>query len=581
MVGRINQTETPGSAHVVPTPDRRRFLFQLAAAGAGAAAFSHAVAAVAQDIKPLVVENPLGSYPQRDWEQVYRDLYKSESSFTFLCAPNDTHNCLLRAHVKNGVVTRISPSFGFSKATDQEGNRASQRWEPRCCQKGLALVRRFYGDRRCKRPLIRKGFKQWVDDGYPRDPDTGAVDPEKYLRRGEDDWIAVSWGDAFNYSAAAMIDIANTYSGDAGKQRLLAQGYDPLTVEATQGCGTQTLKFRGGMAALGATRIFAQYRMANSMALLDAAIRKVEPDEAVGARGWDNYSWHTDLPPGHPMVTGQQTNDFDLCNVEHSNLVIVWGMNWICTKMPDAHWLTEARMKGTKVVVIAAEYSATMNKADEAVIVRPGTTPALALGMAQVIIKEKLFDEKHVAANTDLPFLVRMDNGKMLRADEVFDGYEAAELKNGVVVTKAGDAKRLPYEQPSAILSDDKRNQWGDFVVWDSIKKEPVAVNRDQFGKFFESSGIQPLLDAEVTVELADGARVDCQSVFRATRQLLDDSYTEDKVEKITWAPQSAIVSLARQVAANPMKTSLILGWARISISTMTSKTGLFFCWPH
>ncbi len=26
------------------------------------------------------------------------------------------------------------------------------------------------------------------------------------------------------------------------------------------------------------------------------------------------------------MVTGQQTLDFDLCNVEHSNLIIVWGM---------------------------------------------------------------------------------------------------------------------------------------------------------------------------------------------------------------------------------------------------------------
>ena len=73
-------------------------------------------------------------------------------------------------------------------------------------------------------------------------------------------------------------------------------------------------------------------------------------------RGWDHYSWHTDLPPGHPMVTGQQTVDFDLCNAEYADLAIVWGMNWITTKMPDSHWLTEACMKGTKVVVIAAEY---------------------------------------------------------------------------------------------------------------------------------------------------------------------------------------------------------------------------------
>ena len=26
--------------------------------------------------------------------------------------------------------------------------------------------------------------------------------------------------------------------------------------------------------------------------------RKVGPDQALGSRGFDNYSWHTDLPPG-------------------------------------------------------------------------------------------------------------------------------------------------------------------------------------------------------------------------------------------------------------------------------------------
>ena len=78
-----------------------------------------------------------------------------------------------------------------------------------------------------------------------------------------------------------------------------------------------------------------------AMALLDAKIRGLGPDKAVGARGFDNYSWHTDLPPGHPMVTGQQTVEFDLHAVEHAKTLVVWGMNWITTKMPDAHWLTE------------------------------------------------------------------------------------------------------------------------------------------------------------------------------------------------------------------------------------------------
>ena len=163
--------------------------------------------------------------------------------------------------------------------------------------------------------------------------------------------------------AATLINIATTYSGEKGQKLLLQQGYEEEIVQATQGAGTQVLKFRGGMPLLGMTRIFGMYRLANSMALLDHKIRGVKPDDALGGRGWDNYSWHTDLPPGHPMVTGQQTVEFDLHAVEQARLVIVWGMNWVTTKMPDTHWLTEARLKGTKVVVIACEYSSTSIKA--------------------------------------------------------------------------------------------------------------------------------------------------------------------------------------------------------------------------
>ncbi len=100
-------------------------------------------------------------------------------------------------------------------------------------------------------------------------------------------------------------------------------------------------------------------------------------------------------------------------------------------------------MKGTKIVVIACEYSATANKADEVLIVRPGTTPALALGLAQVLIKERLYDESYITAHTDLPLLVRMDTGNLLRAEEVFPNYTLASLKNNIVIVKAGDPRNV------------------------------------------------------------------------------------------------------------------------------------------
>lgn len=93
---------------------------------------------------------------------------------------NDTHNCLLWAHVKNGVVTRVSPTYGYGKATDLLGNESTARWDPRRCQNGLELVRRFYGDRRIRKPMARSGFRSWIQAGCPRDAVTGAVD-HKYL----------------------------------------------------------------------------------------------------------------------------------------------------------------------------------------------------------------------------------------------------------------------------------------------------------------------------------------------------------------------------------------------------------------
>ncbi|MBI3534743.1 MAG: molybdopterin-dependent oxidoreductase, partial [Deltaproteobacteria bacterium] len=353
--------------------------------------------------KPLQIDNPLTFYPNHDWEKVYRNIFVPDSSFVFLCAPNDTHNCLLKAYVKNGVIVRIGPSYGYGKATDLYGNKSSHRWDPRICQKGLALVRRIYGDRRVKAPIVRRGFKDWADSGFPRDPVTGRPD-EKYFQRGKDKWLRMDWNDAYNLCAKGLDNISRNYNGSSGTSFLKAQGYDPSMIHAMEGAGVQTIKLRGGMAFLGATRIFGLYRFANMLALLDAKQRGVGPDKASGARGWDSYSWHTDLPPGHPMVTGSQTNDFDLFATEHSKLILVWGMNWITTKMPDAHWLTEARLKGAKTVVITVEYSATATKADQVVIIRPGTDPAFALGLAQVIISNKLYDEDFVTKNTDLPF---------------------------------------------------------------------------------------------------------------------------------------------------------------------------------
>lgn len=534
------------------TQDVNRREFLAAAARAGFATFvaSASTAWALQD----QITNPLAVYPDRGWEQSYRDLWSYDSSYTFVCAPNDTHNCLLRAYVRQGVVTRLGPTMRYGEATDLYGNKPTHRWDPRICQKGLALTRRFYGDRRVAYCRVRAGFKRWHDDGFPRGRD--GKPPTEYFNRARDEWERVTHTEAAEIVAAALQNISSTYAGDEGAELLRAQGYEEEMIQAMRGAGTQVMKFRGGMPLLGLTRVFGMYRLANSIALLDAQQRGVGQDDALGGRGFDNYSWHTDLPPGHPMVTGQQTLDWDLSAAEHARILVVWGMNWITTKMPDAHWLTEARIKGTKIVVIACEYSATSTKADQAIVVRPGTTPALALGLVHVVIRDGLYDADYVRRFTDLPLLVRMDTLKMLRATEVFGGVPAP-LNNETRVVTPTESTGAPGAHREMLVPDALRAEWGDYVYWDDDANAPRAITRDEVGA--RSSVQNPRLEGEVQVTLADGSQVRCRTAFDLTREYVEH-FDPATTEGLTWAPASAIESLAKDIAEVPGTTLFAVG---------------------
>ena len=76
------------------------------------------------------VDNPLLFYPDRSWERVYRDQYAYDRSFTFVCSPNDTHACRMRAFSRNGVIQRIEPNYDAGNYRDQLGNSASVKWRP-------------------------------------------------------------------------------------------------------------------------------------------------------------------------------------------------------------------------------------------------------------------------------------------------------------------------------------------------------------------------------------------------------------------------------------------------------------------
>ncbi len=140
---------------------RRQFLKASGGVAAGVAAwqlvegFGIEPALASRTLVPLGQQgNPLESYPDRGWEQVYRDQYSYDGSFTWVCSPNDTHACRLRAFVKNGVVLRSEQNYDSGNLTDLYGNQATAHWNPRGCGKGYTMHRRVYGPYRLKYPFV-------------------------------------------------------------------------------------------------------------------------------------------------------------------------------------------------------------------------------------------------------------------------------------------------------------------------------------------------------------------------------------------------------------------------------------------
>ena len=103
------------------------------------------------------------------------------------------------------------------------------------------------------------------------------------------------------------------------------------------------------------------------------------------------------------------------------------GSSPAVTRIPDAHFLSEASLNGTRVVSIAPDYNATTIRPIPAPS-PPGTDTALALGFAHVIMRDKLVDLANVKEQTDLPYLVRADNKKFLREADVMEGGSAAKF---------------------------------------------------------------------------------------------------------------------------------------------------------
>ncbi len=324
-------------------------------------------------------------------------------------------------------------------------------FNPRGCQKGACYSDLMYEPTRIKYPLRRVG------------------------ERGSGKWERITWDEALTEIADKIIDV----SIEEGPESII---YDFGTTNIDFGPGTP--------AEFHLTRL-------------------------LGVTTLDEWAGVGDLPMGAIQTWGLFNADGTSDDWFNAKTILVWLGNPVYTRVPDVHFMWEARYKGARVVTIAPDYNATVVHSDLWVNPRVGTDAALALALCGVIVEGGLYKERYVQEQTDLPFLVRDDTRRFLRqSDVVADGRDDI------------------------------------FYVWDratdSLREAPGTSGQPE--PTLELGDLEPALEGCFEVALRDGTRVAVRPAFELLKERLAD-YTPERVAEITGVGANTIAGLAREVA--------------------------------
>jgi anaerobic selenocysteine-containing dehydrogenase len=323
----------------------------------------------------------------------------------------------------------------------------------RICLRGLLSLEITYHPDRLKYPMKRVG------------------------KRGKGKFERISWDEAFDIIANKFRDIADKY-------------------------GWRSIGWVLGGPGAGTTKFGAYLRLAS-----------LTQSTRVSAWGYGDAG----LPCGSRVLFGTHLPFMfflpTLMDPKGLGLVVVWGSNpgeaapnFIMRPVMDA------KEAGAQLVVIDPRFTVTASKADEYLSIKPGTDPALALGLMHVIFRKGLQDDDFIRRYTVGPFLVRTDNGKFLRGKDL--GEKEAES----------------------------------YVVWDTNNNSPSIPT---------SPEVESALTGTYKVN-----GIDCKPSLQLLMELAEE-YPPEKVSKITGVPAELVTKLAEKIGTVKSTFVLNMGLAR------------------
>ncbi|GIH81253.1 nitrate reductase subunit alpha [Planobispora longispora] len=489
----------------------------------------------------------------RQADAFYRDRWSHDKVVRSTHGVNCTGSCSWKVYVKDGIITWEAQQTDYPSVGPDRPE-----YEPRGCPRGAAFSWYTYSPTRVRFPYARGVLVEMYREARARLGDPVAAwaeitgDPDKRRRyqsaRGKGGLVRVTWDEATEMIAAAHVHTIKTYGPDR------VAGFSPIP--------------------------------AMSMVSHASGARFVS---LLGGTMLSFYDWYADLPVASPQMFGDQTDVPESADWWDAAYLMLWGSNVPVTRTPDAHYMTEARYRGQKVVVVAPDYNDATKFADEWMAPHPGTDGALAMAMGHVILREFFVERRvpyftdYVKRHTDLPFLVRLrehpETGayvpdKFLTAADLGEESEQAAFKTVLLDAATGEPV-VPNGSLGFRYGPEGEGRWNldlqgvdpALTLDDGEGGSTTAVALPRFDQDGASGGADGVILRDVPVRQVAGhpvttvfdlmlaqygvGRENLPGQWPASYDDAQAPYTPAWQERITGVPAAQVVRIAREFARN------------------------------
>ncbi len=522
-----------------------------------------------RDTEEFSDDHGVATDESRKWEAAYRQRWQHDRIVRSTHGVNCTGSCSWKIYVKNGLVTWETQQTDYPRTRPGMPNH-----EPRGCARGASYSWYIYSANRVKYPMIRGRLVElWREARKEHDDPVTAwqsiVEDEQKARsyksrRGLGGFVRADWREVNEIIAAANVYTAR----DWGPDRIIGFSPIPAMSMVSYAAGTRYLSLIGGTCM-------------------------------------SFYDWYCDLPPASPQTWGEQTDVPESADWFNSTFLMMWGSNVPQTRTPDAHYMTEARYRGTKTVTVTPDYSEASKFGDIWLNPKQGTDSALAMALGHVILKEwhvegrsEYFDN-YVRQYTDLPCLVLLDQqdgqavpGRYLRASDLSEnmGQEnnpewktlvRDETTDDIVVPRGSIGFRWGEKEHHWNLEslDARGREVRPRLTEIESSEDVMPVAFPYFGgggnahwSHTDHDAVQRRNVPVRRIRLADGSEATVATVFdlmvanygidrglgggNVAASYDDDvPYTPAWQEVITGVPREKVITVARQFAENAHKT--------------------------